>query len=143
MRNVIWSVLPIHKSLHWSSSDYLIVDTKLDGWTSVNQNQQAKRVNEITLLLQATSDNWSLGLFCARQRQANLKEESYIGKSINGKSTNHNKPQMMVNQTYKIHTFLSVLTDCVFGFTVSLTFWSDEFDIIYKNLFHTSQYIYI
>ena len=48
----------------------------------------------------------------------------------------------MVNQTYKIHTFLSVLTDCVFGFTISLTFGSDEFDIIYKNLFPTSQYIY-
>jgi len=46
----------------------------------------------------------------------------------------------MVNQTYKIHTFLSVLTDWVFGFTISLTFG------IYKNLFPFlphSIYIYI
>jgi len=53
---------------------------------------------------------------------------------------NHNKPQTMVNQTYKIHTFLSVLTDWVFGFTISLTFG------IYKNLFPFlphSIYIYI
>jgi len=51
---------------------------------------------------------------------------------------NHKKPQTMINQTYKIKAFLSVLTDWVFGFAISLSFGT------YKNfLSYLTVYIYI
>lgn len=44
----------------------------------------------------------------------------------------------MINQTYKIKAFLSVLTDWVFGFAISLSFGT------YKNfLSYLTVYIYI
>jgi hypothetical protein len=48
--------------------------------------------------------------------------------------------EIIINRKgYKIHTFLSGLTDCMFGYTASLTFGSAEFiDIMYKNVFPTS-----